>query len=256
VVLEETEQLAQSPKARDRVLDAARNPPEGVALILSCTPPSGSTAKFYGDLAKAARSMEFRSVPESDLPAWLMERGREAHGVEVEEAAARALAQAVGSELGILNHELKKLAGMVDPGGVITLKEVEAAGTRIPRQDRWAWFDLVAERRTDRALEGLRILLTHGDSGVGLTLGLATHFLRLGLAASDPQALQRALPPRQAWLADKMRRQAKLWSREEIRAAIEGLYRVDRLLKASGLSDQHLMEGWLLEQEFSRTQAA
>jgi len=31
---------------------------------------------------------------------------------------------------------------------------------------------------------------------------------------------------------------------------------VDRLLKASGLSDQHLMEGWLLEREFSRTQAA
>jgi hypothetical protein len=32
----------------------------------------------------------------------------------------------------------------------------------------------------------------------------------------------------------------------EIEAALQGLLRVDRLLKASPLSDEHLLEEWLL----------
>ncbi|TVP43334.1 MAG: DNA polymerase III subunit delta [Gemmatimonadales bacterium] len=256
VVLRETEALAGSPRARDQLLAVAASPPEGLALILSCSVPAGSSARFYRDLAKLGRSMEFRPVEGSDLPVWLMERARSAHGMELAEDAARALAQGIGADLGLLESELRKFAGMVDPGGKVTLAEVEAAGTMIPRQDRWGWFDLVAERKTTPALRGLRVLLDHGESGVGLVIGLATHFLRLGLVRSGgTAALERSLPPRQGWLARKYGTQAHGWSVEELRQAIEGLLLVDRLLKSSGFSDSHLLEAWLVERDVNREAA-
>lgn len=257
VVLKETEALAGSPRARDRLLEVVASPPEGLALILSCTVPTGSTAKFYRELEKKARSLGFGAVGNADLPGWLLERASSRHGVTLEETAARALAAGVGSELGLLEVELSKLAGMVDPGGTVTLEHVKAAGTRIPRQDRWGWFDLVAERKTAPALEGLRILLDHGESGVGLVIGLTTHFLRLGVVKGlGSPALERVLPPRQGWLARKYAAQARHWSEEELTRAVEGLLRVDRLLKAAGFSDLHLLEAWILEREHGGEVAA
>jgi DNA polymerase III subunit delta len=256
VVLRETEALASSPRARDQLLSVATSPPPGLALILACTVPSGSSARFYRDLSRVAQAREFRPVSASDLPAWLMDRALSAHAVELEEPAARALAHGVGGDLGLLDSELRKLAGMVDRGGKVRLAEVEAAGTMIPRQDRWGWFDLVAERKTAEALAGLRVLLDHGETGVGLVIGLGTHFLRLGVAGSGgPGALERVLPPRQGWLARKYTAQARRWDPREIGAAIEGLLRVDRLLKSSGFEDRHLLEAWLVERDVKRQAA-
>jgi DNA polymerase III delta subunit len=56
----------------------------------------------------------------------------------------------------------------------------------------------------------------------------------------------------QAWLdiqpvvSQQIYAQAGGWSADEIRSAVLGLLRVDRLLKASSLSDEHHLEEWLL----------
>lgn len=252
VVLRETEALAGSPKARDQLLEVVLRPPEGLALILSCSVPTGSTARFYADLARNAKTTEFRPIADADLPVWVMDRARSAHRVEIEEAAARGLVAAAGGVLGVLSQELEKLATLVEPGAPITMREVELAGIRLPRQDRWGWFDLVAERKTKEALEGLRILLDHGESGVGLVIGLGTHLLRMGLAkAGGARALETALAASSGrganWLARKLTDQARRWSEDELRGAALGLLDVDRLMKASGFSDQHLLETWLIE---------
>jgi DNA polymerase III delta subunit len=129
----------------------------------------------------------------------------------------------------------------------ITLEHVRAAGTVLPKQDRWKWFDLVGARRFRAAVTGLRVLLDQGESGVGLAMGLSTHLLRIGLTAeSGSGALEAVLPPHQRWLSRQIGAQAKAWSSDEIRSAVLGLLRVDRLLKASSLSDEHHLEEWLL----------
>jgi DNA polymerase III subunit delta len=260
VVLRETEALASAPKARDRLLEVVARPPEGLALILSCTVPQGSSARFYSDLTRGTKATEFRPIPDGDLPGWVMERARSAHGVEIDEAAARGLVAATGGGLGILAQEIEKLSTVVQPGAPITLSDVESAGIRLPKQDRWGWFDLVAERKTHEALEGLRTLLDHGESGVGLVVGLGTHFLRMGLAKTGgARALEAALtagPGRGApWLARKLGDQARRWRADELEHAVLGLLEVDRLLKASGFSDQHLLETWLIEQSIGRKAA-
>ncbi len=247
VVVRDVEGLASSARSRDVLLAAVTSPPPGLALILSATVPQGSRAKFYKDLARSARSVEFKPFGADDVVGWLMSRVRGRFDIDIEPDAARALGSAIGSDLGVLARELEKLVDFVGERRGITLADVEAAGTRLPRQDRWRWFDLVGDGRIDEAVATLDVLFGEGESGVGLVIGLTTHLLRLGVIAEvGAGALERALPPHQRWLANKLATQAKRWRAEDIDAALEGLLRVDRLLKASPLKQEHLLEDWLL----------
>ncbi len=257
VVVRDVEALASSPKTRQILLDAAGSPPSGLALILSCSVPQGSRAKFYKELAKAAQSVEFAPVSAADVPGWLMARARDAYGLDLDVDAAQALGAAIGANLGVLTMELKKLADFIQTETrTITLADVEAAGTSLPVQDRWRWFDLVGEGRFEQALEGLDVLFAQGESGVGLIIGLTTHLLRLGIVAeSGTSALEESLPPHQKWLARRLGGQGRSWRPIELDAALEGLLRADRLAKSTPVGDRHLLEEWLLTL-MARRQAA
>ncbi len=248
VSISEAEAFAGSPRARALLLETASAPPPGLALILVATKPGGSKAKFYREIEKASRSLAFQPLSPDDVPGWLMERAREELGTEMDPEAARALGQAVGTDLGILAQELAKLAGVVREGEPITRADVESAGTVLPVVDRWGWFEDVGEKRLERAVETLPTLLSQtGETGVGLAIGLATHLLRLGVVVEGgPSALERILPPRQSWLARKFSSQARRWRPDEIADAIDGLRRVDRLLKSTPLEDRAILEEWLL----------
>ncbi len=247
VVLREVEGLASSSRARDVLLQTVTSPPPGLALIMSCTPPAGSRAKIYRELAKAARSVELQPLASDDVPGWILGRGREDHGLEIDVEAARALGGAIGPNLGVLTRELEKLADYVGERRTVTIQDIEAAGTRLPSQDRWRWFDLVGEGRFEEALGALDVLMGQGESGVGLVIGLTTQLLRIGLLVEGgPRALENALPPHQRWLAGRLRGQAKHWRREEVDEALRGLLRLDRLLKSTPLADEALVSEWLL----------
>lgn len=247
VVIREVEGLAGSPRARDILMQFVASPPPGLALVMSCTVPQGSKAKFYSELARKARSLEFQSITEADVPGWLMGRATERFGVELDVEAAQALGAAMGSNLGVLTQELEKLTEFVGERGRIALADVEAAGTRLPSQDRWRWFDMVGERRFGEALDTLGVLMGQGENGVGLVIGLTTHLLRVGIVAErGTQALEALLPRHQRWLAGRLGSQARRWRPADIDAALEGLLRVDRLLKSSPVSDEHHVEEWLL----------
>ncbi len=247
VVIREVEGLAASKHAREALLDVVKAPPPGLALVLNCTVPSGSRAKFYRELAKFAQAVEFRAFAEADVPGWIMERAKNVHAVDFDVDAAQALGAAIGTDLGVLARELEKLAEFVGDRANVSLADVEAAGTRLPSQDRWRWFDLVGERQFLKARHSLSVLMAQGESGVGLVIGLTTQFLRLGIAAEGgARELEAVLPPHQKWLAKSVNAQAKRWSCAEIDEALEGLLRADRLLKASPHTDEHFVEEWLL----------
>lgn len=258
VVLREVQGLSQ--KARELVEAAAAEPPPGLVLVLSGQKPSGSKARFYDQLQKLATTVEFPRLGLNDLPGWLMDRAREGHGKELELDAARALVSAIGSHLGVLSTELEKLASFASDRDVLTLDDVRAVGGYVPRVDRWAWFDLVGERRYDEALRLLPELLESGESGVGLVAGIGGHLVRVALAvAGGREALEKQLPGNQRWLARRVGAAASAWTVPEIDRAIADLLRTDRLLKSASLGDRHAIEELLLrlatDREESRSAA-
>jgi len=247
VVVREVEALAGSPKAREVLTELMAGPPPGLVVLLEATIPNASKAKFYRNLQRGCRAAEFPAISADDVPGWIMARARDHLQREVEPEAARALGSVVGASLGILARELEKLAEMAGEGAAITVTDVETAGTHLPSQDRWLWFDLVGEKRFLEAREGLGILLAQGENAVSLTIGLATHFLRLGvLATGGSHTLEQLLPPHQKWLARRLQGQAGRWSVAEIDEAVLCLRRTDQLLKSSPMSQSHILEEWLL----------
>ena len=245
VVLREAQGLSQ--KSREAVEEVAAAPPAGLVLVVVASIPSGSRAKFYSNLQKLARSVDFGRVDPVDLPGWVLERARETHGLEMEPAAARALAGATAGQLGILSSELEKLASYLGERRRITAEDVRAVGGYIPTVDRWAWFDLVAERRIVEAIRQLPALLESGENGVGLVIGIASQLLRVGLAVSGGKAaLEKQLKPYQRWLAGRIEPMAGRWTAAEIDLAIAELLRTDRLLKTASLTDRQALEELLL----------
>ncbi len=247
VVVREVESLAGQPRARDLLLTLADRPPPGLTLVLEASVPTGSSANIYRMLKRKASSREYRALSLDDVPGWLIGRAGQGFGVRLEEQAARAMAAAIGTDLGILSRELEKLATLVGEGGSVGVSEVEAAGTSIPRQNRWQWVDLVGARRWEEAIGGLGILLDQGETGVSLTIAITTQLLRLGVVLEKGvAALETMLPRRQKFVATLLAGQAQAWRSEELEAAVLGLLRVDRLLKSSSFSGEHLLHEWLL----------
>jgi DNA polymerase-3 subunit delta len=256
VVVRETQALAGSPRARAIIEALLDKDTPGLVVVLIGQIPDRSRAQFYEILKRKARAIEFTPLTSGDLPGWLMERAA-ARGVEMEPDAARALADAVGPEVGVLERELAKLHDFVGERTQIGMADVEAAVGRVARQNRWDWFDLVGAGKLAEARAGLPILLDARESGVGLVLGLGTHFLRLAIArAGGERALQNELPQHQRWLAGRLARQARYWTSEELTAALDDLLRADRLLKSASLSEEQILDELLLRIQVRQTTRA
>ncbi|MBE23038.1 MAG: DNA polymerase III subunit delta [Gemmatimonadetes bacterium] len=253
VVVLGVQYLAGTAKSRDLILDLAEGSLPGLVLVFSASIPKGSKAKFYSSLQRKSRVIQYDPIRADDVPGWLMEQGEQRFAMKVEAEAAVAMAAAVGADLGVLSQELEKLVALAGGQQSIKRSHVEAAGITLSTQNRWQWFDLVGKKKFEKAIRGLPLLLTQGENGVGLTIGLSTHLLRIGLVLEGGAvSLEGLLPPHQKWLAREIVLQAKEWSKEEICSALIKLLRVDRLLKASTLSDQHHLEEWLLTLRFQK----
>src|SRR5690606_14026357 len=192
--------------------------------------------------------VEFPQLSSGDMPGWLIDRASR-HDIELATGAARALA-ATGSDLGVLVQEIAKLADYVGDRKRVTIEDVTAIVGSVPQQNRWDWFDMVGDARFREARAALPVLFDAGESGVGLVIGLGTHFLRLGIAAAGGErALGGALPPHQRWLAARITKQARKWNAESVEDAVDDLLRADRLLKSSSLNDRQILEELLLRLE-------
>src|SRR5690606_21760839 len=152
-------------------------------LVLVAQLPDRSRAKFWDLLRKRATAVEFGALSAADAPGWLIARAESA-GRVLEPDAARGLAAAVGTELGVLVQELAKLMEYVGERTTITADDVARTVGAVPRQNRWDWFDRVGDRRFMEARAGLPVLLGGPETGVGLVIGLGAHFLRLAIAAA------------------------------------------------------------------------
>ena len=246
VVLREAQALAANARSRAVLESLLGRTIPGLALVLIATLPDKAKAQIYDKLKKQTTAVEFPTLNASDVPGWLIARARD-DGYELDLDAARAMGGSIGADLGILVQELKKLYGFVQQKKTIGMADVTACVGSISRQNRWEWFDMLGERRFAEARAALPVLLDNGESGVGLVIGIGTHFLRLGIIANGGErALEDALPPYQRWLASRLARQAKKWRAPDLDQALEDLLRADRLLKSSNLGDQAVLEQLIL----------
>jgi DNA polymerase-3 subunit delta len=145
VVVRDVQAMGSAPRLRTTLETLLERPIPGLLLILTAEIPSGR-AQFYENLKKKCVPVECVALSEADLPGWLMERAR-SRGFELRPEAARLAAGNIGSDLGVLLQELNKLYEFAGEKRVIDKAMVAAVVGSIARQNRWEWFDLVADRK-------------------------------------------------------------------------------------------------------------
>lgn len=256
VVVRDVQVIATQARLRSVIEDVVDRPPAGTVVVLLASLPERSKAQVWEKLKKKATAVEFAPLAAADVPGWLIAHA-DARGVELETGAARALSAAIGEGLGVLTQELAKLIDYAGERKRITKDDVAALVGRIPRQNRWDWFDMVSDGRFTEARAGLHVLLDESESGVGLVIGLGTQFLRLAIAArGGERALGEVLPPHQRWLAKRLVKQARGWHPEALDRALADLLRADRLLKSASLDERQIMEELLLRLQQRAQKAA
>jgi len=233
----------------ERVLD--RTPPE-LTLVVTATIPKGSRKAFYRKMKEGSVALEWSAPRESEIPGWLIERAAERHGLDLGARAAEALAAAIGSDLGLLEAELCKLASTGN-GDPITLERIAELVPNVRPVNRWAWLDSVAERDYRSALADLPTLLSAPDSSaVGLINALTDHHVLLGIAVEGgTPMLERTLGEvGKPYLKFKVRAfagQARRWTGPEIDQALRLLRRADARSKTTGSGrDRAVLEELLL----------
>jgi DNA polymerase-3 subunit delta len=251
VVLHEAERL--TPTGCKVVEEALDRFPPGLTLIVTATIPHRSKKKFYLRMKKETTSLEWSAPREAEVPGWVIERAQERHAVRIHADAAEALAAAVGTDLGLLDAELAKLAAAA-PGDEVGRGLVQELVPNVRDIDRWAWLNLVGDRRYMEAWRQLPLLLAMpGESAVGLLIGLVEHHLFLGIAAEGgagavTDVLGRVGKPYLRFKAKAWAAQAKRWRPAEIDEALVLMREADRQAK-TGHTDHAVMENLLLRLE-------
>ena len=160
----------------------------------------------------------------------------------VTDEAARALSDAIGSDLRELAAAVSQLAadteGTVDEAVVARYYQgrAEVSGFTIA--------DLAIEGRRYEALEQLRFALDTGVAPVLIVSALATGLRRLGkVAAAGGGARDLGLPP---WQVDKLRKQARSWNPGRLATAMRAVAEADAAVKGAGADPGYALEKLVL----------
>jgi DNA polymerase III delta subunit len=139
-------------KYREQLEEYLHGAGEGTTLVLRVT-KLPSHERLYKVIQKIGRVVQ--CSPPKDLAGWIVERGRAAHKLAVDIAAARLLAELIGEDLGRLDNELAKLALKCDSGKA-TVADVEAVVAFQRERDIWDLTDALAAGDANAALRRWR----------------------------------------------------------------------------------------------------
>jgi DNA polymerase III delta subunit len=235
---------------RDAFLAAMTVVAPGNALVILDASDSGAKAPTPKRLADAVVAgggaiRQFKSPREGALSGWIEAEARE-RGLQLAPGAAKALAERVGGfvreadaersqQTRIASMELDKLA-LYRGAEPISTDDIRALVAEAVPGSVWAFTDAVAERRVQRALEALdRLLETTPEPVLLAVLHRRVRELietgdRLRSGERLP-AVGKAMGVNSEYRMEKLRDQAKLWTTEELIAALDGLVELDAMVK-------------------------
>src|SRR4051794_31596663 len=100
---------------RESLEDYLAKPSDSATLVLRCN-SLPKNQRIYKLIDKVGRVEQCEPPKPAQLPAWIAARGKAAHQLTVDSAAAHLLADLIGNDLGRLDNELAKLALQVPSG--------------------------------------------------------------------------------------------------------------------------------------------
>jgi DNA polymerase III subunit delta len=136
---------------RPELEDYADKPTSTGVLVLECKSLPSNT-RLYKKINALGGTVPCDAVKRMDVGRWLATRSHDAHGVQLAADAAALLADLVGTDLGLLDGELTKLALYVGERKRIAAEDVEALVGQQREEEIWGIMSAMAAGDERRAL--------------------------------------------------------------------------------------------------------
>ncbi|MFN0054459.1 MAG: DNA polymerase III subunit delta [Planctomycetales bacterium] len=221
-----------------------------------------SNTRLAKKVASVGLPIDCAALKAAELNAWLAEMARTRHGKKLDRGAAQMLVDLAGTELGLLDQELGKLAAYVGSAATINAAAVEKLVGGWKSETTWKMLDAVRDGRLPMALELLDKLLIAGEAPLKLLGGIhfvyrpiarATELTRTGGALAESLAKAGVKPFAIQAVTAYLRR----IGRPKAERILRWLLQADLDLKgASQLSDRQVLERLLVQLAGKRGGAA
>lgn len=210
-------------------------------LVLRCESLPKNT-RVYKLLAKVGEVIAAEPPSQRELPRWIIEQGKSAHGIAVAPDAATLLADQIGPDLGSLDNELAKLALQADNGRVTAPMIADGVAFR-REQEMWRMTDALAAGRPQEALRIWRQLLATDSSAefravtwLAIWLEKSIGALRLASQGRNAFSIAQAMRIWPASNAEPLLRTARALGSQRLRRATDRLAQIDYRTK-TGLGE-------------------
>lgn len=156
---------------RDGLEKYLERPAKKSVLVLDVKSWPAST-RLAKAVAKIGLPIECGGLKGAELFTWLGELSRSRHKKKLDRPAAQLLVELAGTELGLLDQELAKLAAYVGDDPTIDAAAVEKLVGGWKTETTWKMLDAVRDGHLGTALELLDKLLTSGEHPLKLLGGI------------------------------------------------------------------------------------
>jgi DNA polymerase-3 subunit delta len=228
----------------DELGGIVRDPGEDVYVVIAHRGGARGKAILDAALAVGARRIDCAKLTRPSDRVDFVRAEFRAGGRTIDEAAARALLDAVGTDLREISAACSQLgtdvAGEVDARSVAMYYRGRAEATGFAVADR------ALEGRLAESLEQLRWALAVGTAPVLISSALAQGIRSLAKVASAPRNLRGAdlarelgMPP---WKIDRVRGQVRGWTPDGIGQAVLAVADADAQIKGAGTDSGYALE--------------
>jgi DNA polymerase-3 subunit delta len=151
-----------NPAQVERVAEAIAEPqPQTTVVLVSRERPARKLVEAVKRVG--GEFLNYEAPKARELPRWLV-REAGGRGFTLEPDAARMLIERLGDRTARLANELDRLALWSEPGGEVTLADLERMVVDTSEAAIWSLADAVIERRRDAALAVAERLSAQGES--------------------------------------------------------------------------------------------
>jgi DNA polymerase III subunit delta len=236
---------------RPELEDYVDNPTPTGVLLLECKTLAANT-RLYKRVQTAGEIVKCEAIKSRMIPAWLIERARSVHGIQVDQRVASLMQDLVGDELGLLDGELQKLVLYAGERQRITTVDVEALVGQHREEKVWDILSAIAAGnegramtlweevwQTDRAAPGRAV------AGIAFTVRRLLSARRAQEAGAPMQEVAKIL---MRWGDDAgMRAELAAFTVAQLEGMLCKLLEADVAAKTGGASVQSSIEAFIVE---------